>query len=139
MQRKLSTSIKSARRVSVADQDKKDMYPFSFMALVFLAGVMISSIAKKYTTGNAPWGAGACAIAMMIAAKTRWDLKTKWWFWIALCLGGALQLPFGLLLPWSDRYLSGTGALAFVIPGFLLAYGCIFLAEKLFESSARSK
>jgi len=59
----------------VADQEKKDIYPFSFMVLVFLAAVIISSISKKYTSGTAAWGVGACAIALMIAAKTRWDLK----------------------------------------------------------------
>jgi len=44
-----------------------------------------------------------------------------------------------LLLPWSDRYLTGTGALAFVIPGFLMAYGCIFFAEKIFANGTSHK
>jgi hypothetical protein len=115
----------------VADQEKKDIYPFSFMVLVFLSSIVIASIAKQHTKSNVAWGTGACAIALMVAAKTRWELKGKWWFWAALFIGAALQLPLVFLLPWAEQYLGGTGALAFVIPGFLMASGCIFLAEKI--------
>ena len=121
----------------VADQEKKDVYPFSFMVLVFLAAVIVASIAKQHTNSSAAWGTGACTIALMIAAKTHWELKGEWWYWVALCIGAALQLPLVFLMPWSDRYLTGTGAMAFVIPGFLMASGCIFLAEKVFASSTR--
>ena len=123
----------------MADQEKKDIYPFSFMVLVFLAAVIISSMLKQYTSGNAAWGVGACAIALMIAAKTRWDLKGEWWFWVALCMGAALQLPLIFLMPWAAPHLTGMGAMAFVIPGFLMALGCVFLAEKVFANSTSRK
>ena len=131
MLRKLSTNIRRARQASVANQEKKDLYPFSFMVLIFLVAVIASSIAKQHTNSNAAWGVGGCSIALMVAAKTRWELKGKWWFWVALCIGTALQLPLVFLMPWSNRYLTGIGAMAFVIPGFLMAYGCIYVAEKL--------
>lgn len=106
------------------------------MVLVFLVAVIIASIAKRYLNGNAAWGAGACAVALMIAAKTRWKFKGDWWFWGALCVGALAQLPLIFLVPWADRYLTGTGAMAFVIPGFLMAYGILFLAEKIFANSS---
>ena len=109
------------------------------MVLVFLAAVIISSMLKQYTSGNAAWGVGACAIALMIAAKTRWDLKGEWWFWVALCMGAALQLPLIFLMPWAAPHLTGMGAMAFVIPGFLMALGCVFLAEKVFANSTSRK
>ncbi|WP_222597489.1 hypothetical protein [Edaphobacter albus] len=121
------------------NQEKKDLYPFSFMVLIFLVAVIISSIAKQHTSSNAAWGIGACTVALMVAAKTRWELKGKWWFWIALCIGSALQLPLVFLMPWSNQYLTGIGAMAFVIPGFLMAYGCIYIAEKFFENSSSPK
>jgi peptidoglycan/LPS O-acetylase OafA/YrhL len=121
----------------VANQEKKDVYPFSFMVLIFLAAVIISSIAKQHTNSNAAWGTGACTIALMVAAKTRWELKGKWWFWAALCVGAAVQLPLVFLMPWAAPHLTGMGAMAFVIPGFLMALGCLFLAEKVFASSTR--
>lgn len=30
--------------------------------------------------------------------------------------------------------MSGIGAVAFVVPGFVMALGCVFLAEKLFAN-----
>jgi peptidoglycan/LPS O-acetylase OafA/YrhL len=121
----------------VANQSNKDPYPFSFMFLAFLAAVIISSIAKQHMNSNAAWGMGACTGALIFAAKIRWELRDKWWFWLALFVGALLQLPLVLLLPWSDRYLTGIGAMAFALPGFLMAYGCIFLAEKVFASNTR--
>jgi peptidoglycan/LPS O-acetylase OafA/YrhL len=121
----------------VANQEKRDIYPFSFMVLVLLTAIIVSSIAKQHTNSNAAWGTGACIIALMVAAKTRWELRGKWWFWVALCMGAALQLPLIFLMPWAAPHLTGTGAMAFVIPGFLMALGCVFLAEKVFANSTR--
>lgn len=116
----------------MANEKKKEDYSFSFMVLTFLASVMVDSIAKQHLQNkNAAVGVATCTIVLIIAAKIRWDLKRKWWFWIALCIGAALQLPLVLLLPWNAPHLTGAGALVFAIPGFLMALGCIFLAEKI--------
>ncbi len=121
----------------MANQEKRDIYPFSFMVLILLIAIIVSSIAKQHTNSNAARGTGACIIALMIAAKTRWELRDKWWFWVALCMGAALQLPLIFLMPWAAPHLTGIGAMAFVIPGFLMALGCVFLAEKVFANSTR--
>ena len=75
----------------------------------------------------------------MAAAKAHWELKSKWWFWAALSIGAAAQLPFVFLMPWSNPHLTGIGAMAFVLPGFLMTLGCIFLAEKLFGKGTHSE
>jgi hypothetical protein len=125
--------------VLVADQEKKEDYSFSFMVLTFIASIVVLSVAKQHMRGSAAVGVGVCTIPLIFAAKIRWDLKGRWWFWIALCVGAALQLPLVFLMPWSDRYLTGTGAMAFAIPGFLMACGCIFLAEKIFAKRTSDK
>jgi hypothetical protein len=125
-------------RGSVANQEKKDIYPFSFMVLTLIASIVVSSIAKQHTNSkDAAWGIGVCTGLLMFVAKTRWELKGKWWFWVALCMGAALQLPLIFLMPWAAPHLTGIGAMAFAIPGFLMALGCVFLAEKVFASSTR--
>jgi peptidoglycan/LPS O-acetylase OafA/YrhL len=132
-------NIKHARQVSVANPEKKDPYPFSFMVLIFLAFIIISTIAKHQMNTNAAWGTGACSVALIVAARSRWELKEKWWFWVALCLGAALQLPLIFLMPWAAPHLTGIGAMAFVIPGFIMALGCVFLAERFFTNSTCPK
>lgn len=124
-------------QVPMANEKKKEDYSFSFIVLTFLASVVVSSIAKQHLRNNdAAVGISICTILLIFTAKIRWDLKRKWWFWIALCIGAALQLPLVLLLPWDAPHLTGAGALVFAIPGFLMALGCIFLAEKILSKKS---
>jgi hypothetical protein len=116
----------------VADIEKNQLGPWFIMLLV-IAAIVTSSMAKQHMQGNAAMGIGGCTIVLLAVAKIRWDLKQKWWFWTALCIGAALQLPLIFLLPWAAPRLTGIGAMAFVIPGFVMALGCVFLAEKVFS------
>jgi hypothetical protein len=100
--------------------------------LTIIAAILASDLAKQHMRSSAAVGVGGCAIALIAAPRIGWKLRGRWWYWVALCVGAALQLPLVFLMPWSDRYLTGIGAMAFVIPGFLMAYGCVYLAEKLF-------
>lgn len=123
----------------MANQEQKDPYPFSFMVLTFLAFIIIATFAKHRMNDNAAWGRGACFVAVTVAARSRWELRKKGWFWAALCVGSALQLPLIFMMPWAAPHLTGFGAFAFVIPGFLMALECVFIAEKLFLHSTGPK
>jgi peptidoglycan/LPS O-acetylase OafA/YrhL len=122
----------------VADQRKKEMSGW-FILLIVIGAIVASDVAKQHMQNSAAIGVGGCTIVLLAVAKIRWDLKGKWWFWLALCVGAALQMPLIFLMPsWSDHYLTGAGAMAFVIPGFLMALGTVFLAEKVFASSSNA-
>ena len=122
----------------MADKQKNDPSAW-FIMLIVIVAIFVSDLAKHHVKANAAVGAGACTIVLLAVARTRWDLKGKWWFWVALCVGSALQLPLIFLMPWSDRYITGIGAMAFVIPGFLMALGCVFITERLFANGTRPK
>jgi EamA domain-containing membrane protein RarD len=138
MQLKRSINIKHARQVTVADQ-KNDRPGILFMMLTLIAAIVASDIAKQHMQSNIAIGVACCLIGLIVAAKVRWDLRGRWWFWVALCVGALMQLPLVLFMPWSNRYLTGTSATAFVIPGFLMALGCVFFAEKIFANSTSPK
>jgi hypothetical protein len=121
----------------VTDQ-QKDQPGILFIMLIVLAAIVASDIAKQHMRSNAAVGVGGCTIVLLAVARMRWDLKGEWWFWTALCIGAALQLPLIFLMPWAAPHLTGIGAMAFVIPGFLMALGCVFLAEKIFANSTRT-
>jgi hypothetical protein len=118
---------------------RKDELSIWFIMSIVIAAIVASDIAKQLIRGGAAVGVGGCTIVLLAVARIRWDLKGKWWFWVALFMGGALQLPFIFLMPWATPHLAGIGAMAFVIPGFLMALGCVFLAERVFASSTRPK
>ena len=122
----------------MADQQKNNP-GILFIILIVIAAIITSDIAKQHMQGNAAVGIGGCTIVLLAVARIRWDLKEQWWFWAALCVGAALQLPLIFLMPWAVPHLTGIGAMTFVIPGFLMALGCVFFAEKVFASGTRPK
>jgi hypothetical protein len=109
------------------------------MLLAFLAFIVIATVAKRVTNATVAWGAGACSVALIVAARSRWELKKEWWFWVALGLGAALQLPLMLMMPWAAPHLSGIGATIFALPGFLMALGLVFIAENIFANRSGPK
>ena len=104
------------------------------MAVTFLASIVVPTLLKQRTSANVAWGTGACLIGLIFAARSRWELKEQWWFWLALLVGATLQVPLIFAVPWAAPHMTGPGAMVFVIPGFLMAVGCVFLAEKIFST-----
>ena len=117
--------------------DKKSESPsVAFFAATLVSAIAAGDIAKAQLQPNAAMGVECCFIAMTVVAWVRWDLRSRWWFWLALLVGAALQVPLMFLMPWAAPHMAGPGAMVFAIPGFVAALGCVFLAEKL--SSTRS-
>jgi len=123
-------------RVANEQEDKPSIL---FIMLIVVLAIVASDIAKQHMPGSASVGVGGCTIVLLAVARIRWDLKAEWWFWVSLSIGAALQLPLIFLMPWAAPHLTGIGAMAFVIPGFLVALGCVFLAEKVFASCTSPK
>jgi len=92
----------------VTEQQKNDP-GFAFIMLVLIAAIVTSDIAKQHMRSNAAVGIGGCTIVLLAVAKIRWDLKGKWWFWVALCVGATLQLPLIFMMPWAAPHLTGIG------------------------------
>jgi hypothetical protein len=118
---------------------QKDQPSILFIMLIVIAAIVASDIVKQHARSDVAVGVGGCTIVLLAVARIRWDLKGKWWFWVALGIGGALQLPLVFVMPWAAPHLTGIGAMAFVIPGFLMALGCVFLVERAFASSFHPK
>ena len=117
----------------------KTDFTFTFMVLTFLTSILVFSFAKVHARGAAAMGWTCCTIVTIVAAKLQWEWKREWWFWFALLFGIGLQIPLVLLFPWDRPNLNGTGGLALAIPGFVITFGCIWLAGKIFSSSASPK
>jgi hypothetical protein len=66
-------------------------FSFTFMVIVFLASIIVFSIAKSHGYGSVATGLACCTIVTIVAAKIRWELKREWWFWMALLFGIGLQ------------------------------------------------
>jgi hypothetical protein len=87
--------------------------------------------------GNAGEGRAAaiCVAVIIIAARYRWDLRKRIWFWITLIGIITLQIPLILLIPWNSKSYPGLTLLPFAVADYALVYGCIKLAEKVIKGS----
>ena len=121
----------------MAGEKQDKAYSSAFFVLTFLTFVVVWTVAKHLVQADIAMGLGICVGTVMVAAQTRWDLRGRWWFWAALVIGGALQIPLVLSLPWNLPHLTGPGALVFAIPAFLIVIGCVFIAEKVFATDTR--
>ena len=64
-----------------------------------------------------------------MAAKTRWELRKRVWFWVTIALVVVLHMPIVLLVHWSDNRYPGVALLPAVLADYGVVYGCIKLVE----------
>ena len=68
---------------------------------------------------------------VVIAARARWDLKERIWFWVTLTILAALHVPLVLLVPWTRKSYPGTTLLPIALLDYAIVWGCIKLVEKV--------
>ena len=124
----------SSEGAGMSFDQKRESPTFTFLVVTLISSIAVGDVAKGYLAPSAATGVSCCLIGMAFVAWSRWDLRSKWWFWIALLVGMVLERPLILLLPWAAPHMTGPGAMVFVIPGFVAALGCVFLAEKICSS-----
>src|SRR5262249_14722918 len=100
----------------------------ALLAMLYSAPVFILFIASdKMGEGLGAWFATGIIVASI---TVNWDLRRNLWFWIAIMIAILLQIPFVQFVPWTDRYMSFVGLLAFGLLDYALVYGCIQLVRK---------
>jgi hypothetical protein len=87
--------------------------------------------------GKPTLGLSACVCAgvLLAAIRSTWALHEHVWYWIAVAISAAMQLPLMLYLPWSNHAYWGTALLVFGILDYVAVWGCIMLAEKTMRST----
>lgn len=80
-------------------------------------------------------GLGTCeSIAgLLIALRATWKLREHGWYWGAVVVAVAIQIPFILYVPWSNNAYRGTALTLFGVVDFILVWGVIKLCDKLFS------
>lgn len=100
----------------------------------FLAMLIASPILMLFTyLGEFDQGIGAwiCAGFIVLTVKAHWDLRKHLWFWAAILLATALQVPFVMFVPWTRRYWSMMVLLPFALLDYVVIKWCIKLAENV--------
>jgi hypothetical protein len=74
--------------------------------------------------------AGISAAVIIMAARLRWDLRKKAWFWITVAIITGYHIPLILLVSWTDKSYPGYTLLPMAVLDFAIMYGAIKLVEK---------
>jgi hypothetical protein len=78
-------------------------------------------------------GLGACESigVLLIVLRATWKLREHGWYWVAVVVSVAIQLPFIFYVPWSNRAYRGTALGAFALVDFIIVWGGIKLCDRL--------
>lgn len=76
-----------------------------------------------------------CLSINILVITVRWKLHKHPWFWGAMTVVLALELPAILLVKWPPHWVSAVELLPIGVGAYLIAAGAIQLAEKLFDGS----
>jgi hypothetical protein len=69
--------------------------------------------------------------SLLIALRATWKLRENGWYWSAVVVSAAIQIPFILYAPWSNHAYRGTALAVFGFLDFIIVWGIIKLCEKL--------
>ena len=83
------------------------------------------------------FGAASCCAVVMLAAMSRWDLKRRLWFWVAMGVIVLAQVPIVVLVPWGAKGINGRAVYPIAIADGSFAYGCLKLAGYLIKARDR--
>jgi hypothetical protein len=101
----------------------------AYIAMLYSLPVLLLFIyLGKWETGIGAW---ICTGLVVLVIRIRWDLRKHVWFWIAIVFAVLLQVPFVLLVPWNNRYLTGISLLPIGVLDYAIIYGLIKLVEKM--------
>jgi hypothetical protein len=68
----------------------------------------------------------------LFAIRNHWQLRTFYWFWLAILFVMALEMPIVLMVKWPHYWVPAVALIPVLFAGYLIASGAIQLAEKLF-------
>jgi hypothetical protein len=102
-------------------------------ALLALPVFLVFVYLGKWEMGIGPW---ICAALVLAVVRIHWDLRRSRWFWASIAVSTVLQAPFILLVPWSDRHLTGITLLPVGLADYGIVYGCVKLAERMIKRNA---
>lgn len=77
--------------------------------------------------------AGVFTMAVFMAVRAFWKMKSFAWFWMTVTILIALHALLVFLVPWPTGRLSGMALLPILALDYGLVWGCIKLVEKVVE------
>lgn len=78
-------------------------------------------------------GTSESLAGLLIAVRATWKLGEHGWYWGAVVVAVAIQIPLILYVPWSNHAYRGTALILFGSVDFIIVWRLIKLCDKLFS------
>jgi hypothetical protein len=104
-----------------------------FALLMMLSEVVVFAIALFFNQPKLGLSACISIAILLIVLRATWKLREHGWYWVAVVVAVALQIPVIFYVPWSNHAYRGTALAAFGFLDFIVLWGGIKVAEKLMK------
>jgi len=120
--------------MSVDEHVKAQLTPEGkFALLLMLSEIVVFAIALFFNQPEVGLAACISIAIFLIVLRATWKLREHGWYWGAVVVAAALQIPFFFYVPWSNHTYRGTALIGFGVLDFIVLWGGIKLCEKLFS------
>lgn len=122
--------------MNAPDEEKSDEKEPDYTGLIIIAAMLPLVLYFRHI-GKFDLGLniGMCLGVNMVAIRFRWNLKGYVWFWAAMVLVTAVEMPLVLMIHWPSGWVPGVALLPIALIVYVVAIGAVQLAQKLFGKS----
>jgi hypothetical protein len=114
--------------------ESKVTLPWAIAALLLTSPLLLVFMHfGKAGEGRAAW---LCASAIFLAARMRWEMSRKNWFWPSIAGVLLIHIPLVFLFPWSADWFPSFMIFPFFLFDFFLSLVLIHGVEKLMRRRA---
>jgi cell division protein FtsW (lipid II flippase) len=106
-----------------------------FALLLILCEVVVFAIALFFNQPELGMSACISIAILLIVLRATWKLREHGWYWGAVVVAVAIQIPVIFYVPWSNHAYRGTALVAFGFLDFIVLWGGIKLCEKTMKRS----
>jgi cell division protein FtsW (lipid II flippase) len=104
-----------------------------FALLLMLCEVVVFAIALFFNQPELGLSAAISVAILLIVLRATWKLHEHSWYWVAVVVAVALQIPVIFYVPWSNHAYRGTALIGFGFLNFIVLWGGIKLTEKVMK------
>jgi hypothetical protein len=81
----------------------------------------------------------AACTAIAFAIRGRWELRSRWWFWLTAVVIVCLHVPLILLIPWKTGWVPAPVTMLACLADFAILFGIFGLVEKLMDGNKKEQ
>jgi hypothetical protein len=111
------------------DEQKPTRLTAFYIALALVPLLVLFDYLGRFDLGLSIF---ICLFVNVLAIRIRWRLRKYPWFWGAMGVVTAVELPVILLIRWPPQWVPAVVLLPIAAVAYLVAAGALQLAEKLF-------